>query len=45
MFKISTIESPSKYRLVLEGKLIAPWTQELKGECAKARDTLNKRSC
>jgi len=43
MFKISTIESPSQYRLVLEGKLIAPWTKELGSECAKARADLDGR--
>jgi len=40
MLKISIIESPSQCRLVLEGKLIAPWAHELKTECAKARQEL-----
>ena len=37
MLKISIIESPSQCRLVLEGKLIAPWATELRTECAKAK--------
>ena len=43
MFKISTIDSRSQYRMVLEGKLIAPWTKELRSECAKARVDLRGR--
>jgi hypothetical protein len=37
MLKISTIESRSHCRLVLEGKLIAPWAGELKTACERAR--------
>lgn len=37
MLKISIVESPRQCRLVLDGKLIAPWASELRGECAKAR--------
>jgi hypothetical protein len=40
MLKISTIESPSQYRLVLEGKLLAPWADELKTACERARAEL-----
>jgi hypothetical protein len=43
MLRISIIESPSQYRLVIEGKLIAPWTSELKGECTKAKGELHGR--
>jgi len=30
MLKISTVENGNKRQLVLEGKLVAPWTNELK---------------
>ncbi len=30
MLKISMVESPTRLRLVLEGKLIAPWVSELR---------------
>jgi hypothetical protein len=43
MLKISTIESPSQWRLVLEGKLIAPWSGELKTACKRARAELRGR--
>jgi hypothetical protein len=43
MLKISTIESPSQCRLVLEGKLIAPWAGELKTACERARAELHGR--
>ena len=33
MLKISTIESPTKCLLVLEGKLLPPWTEELLNIC------------
>ena len=40
MLRISTIEGHNERRLVLEGKLIAPWTAELKSTCEKARENL-----
>jgi anti-anti-sigma regulatory factor len=43
MLKISTIESSSQYRLVLEGKLVAPWAGELKAACERARAELHGR--
>jgi hypothetical protein len=43
MLKIFTIESPRHYRLVVEGKLIAPWTAELKTACERARAELRGR--
>ncbi len=33
MLKISIVESGTKRQLVLEGKLVAPWTDELKSIC------------
>jgi anti-anti-sigma regulatory factor len=43
MLKISTIESPSHCRLVVEGKLIAPWAAELKTARERARAELGGR--
>jgi hypothetical protein len=43
ILKISIIENPSQCRLVLEGKLIAPWATELRTECAKAKVELQGR--
>lgn len=43
MLKISVIESPSERRLILEGKLIAPWVIELRTAFEKARATLQDR--
>ena len=36
--RISIIERRNERRLVLEGKLIAPWTAELRSACEKARE-------
>ena len=43
MLKISIVESSSQCRLVLEGKLIAPWASELSNECSKAKGDLHGR--
>ena len=43
MLKISFIDTPTRCLLVLEGKLIAPWTAELRSACEKARADLNGR--
>ena len=43
MFKISVIDSRTQRRLILEGKLVAPWTLELRTFCEKARADLNER--
>ena len=43
MLKISIVESSSQCRLVLEGKLIAPWASELRNECSKAKGDLHGR--
>ena len=37
MLKISGVESRSERRLILEGKLLAPWVTELRTACEKAR--------
>lgn len=44
MFKISVIDSRTQRRLILEGKLVAPWTTELRTFCEKARADLNERA-
>jgi hypothetical protein len=40
MLKISTVEIRNQRRLVLEGKLIAPWTTELRSACENAKENL-----
>jgi hypothetical protein len=43
MLRISTIDTPSRRRLVVEGKLISPWTAEFRTECDKAKTNLEGR--
>ena len=43
MLRISVVESPRRCRLVVEGKLIAPWTAELAAAWEKARADLHGR--
>jgi hypothetical protein len=43
MFKISLIDSPRQRRVIVEGKLIAPWTAELRNACHEARADLRGR--
>ena len=43
MLRISVVESPRRCRLVVEGKLIAPWAAELAAECERARADLHGR--
>jgi len=43
MLKISLIEGSTQRRLVLEGKLIAPWAAELKSACESALSDLRGR--
>lgn len=43
MFKVSVVETRNQRRLVLEGKLIAPWANELKTACDRARTDLDGR--
>lgn len=43
MLKISLVENRTYCFLVLEGKLIAPWTVELRTACEKARADLRNR--
>ena len=43
MLKISILDTPKYRRLVIEGKLIAPWAAELENEWRKATADLNRR--
>lgn len=43
MLKISIVEARNKRRLLLEGRLIAPWSAELMSACDKAREGLDGR--
>jgi hypothetical protein len=43
MLKISIVESRKRRRLVVEGKLVAPWATELTKACEKARTDLHDR--
>ena len=43
MLKISILDSDKERRLILEGKLIAPWTTELRRACNEARQSLRGR--
>jgi hypothetical protein len=43
VLKISQLESPHERRLVLEGKLVTPWTTELQSACEEARKNLEGR--
>lgn len=41
--KISIVEGRSQRRLILEGRLIAPWTAELRPACESAKADLDGR--
>jgi hypothetical protein len=43
MLKISILDTASYRRLVIEGKLIAPWASELTGAWRQAKAVLNGR--
>src|SRR5580658_6662638 len=43
MFKISMIDDARRRRMIVEGKLIAPWAAELRSACEKARADLRGR--
>ena len=44
MLKISVIDSPTERRLVLEGKLIAPWVGELRTAWKTANEEMEGRT-
>src|ERR1700739_167805 len=43
MLKITILDPPDRRRLVLEGKLMAPWAAELRNECRRAAAELRGR--
>ena len=43
MLKISLIDNARQRRVIVEGKLIAPWTAELRNACQEARTDLRGR--
>jgi hypothetical protein len=43
MLKISMIEGRRQRRLIVEGKLVAPWAAELKSACQEANADLRDR--
>jgi len=43
MFKLSILETNSKRKLVLEGKLISPWSDEVESAWRHAREHLEGR--
>jgi|SRR5580658_3243175 hypothetical protein len=43
MFKISMIDDARRRRMIVEGKLMAPWAAELRSACEKARADLRGR--
>jgi hypothetical protein len=43
MLKISLIDGARRRRLILEGKLVAPWTVELRRACEDAKADLRDR--
>lgn len=43
MFKISIVESPGQRKLILEGKLISPWTDEVESAWSRAAADLDGR--
>jgi hypothetical protein len=43
MFRISIVESGSQRRLVLEGKLISPWTQDVEAAWKTAVEQADRR--
>ena len=44
MLKISVVDSQNERHLVLEGKLVAPWTTELRKACEQATEGLDRKS-
>jgi len=41
--KISLVDNARQRRVIVEGKLIAPWAAELRNACEKARGDLRGR--
>jgi len=43
MLKVSLVDNAKQRRVIVEGKLIAPWTAELRNACQEARADLRGR--
>lgn len=43
IFKITNVEGPKQFRIVVEGRLVPPWTTELRIACDEARSYLHGR--
>src|SRR4029077_14790797 len=43
MLKISLVDNARRRRVIVEGKLIAPWTAELRNACQEAKADLRGR--
>ena len=43
MLRISCVDDRQEHRLVLEGRLISPWTGEVRNACEDARQRLGPR--
>jgi hypothetical protein len=43
MFKLSVTQTNNQRKLVLEGKLVAPWTEELESAWRQAQENLEGR--
>ncbi len=43
MLKISIVEGRNQRRVVVEGRLVAPWSDELKAACERAGSGLDDR--
>ena len=43
MLKITVVEEQHRRRVIVEGKLIAPWATELANACERARTDLQER--
>jgi len=43
MFKLSIVETNGHKKLVLEGKLVSPWTQEVESTWVRERERLEGR--
>jgi hypothetical protein len=43
MFRLSMVDTDHQRKLVLEGKLVAPWTQEVESAWQQAKGQVEKR--
>lgn len=43
MFKLSMVDKNGQRKLILEGRLVAPWTEEVESAWRRAKDSLDGR--